>query len=108
MPDTALFSLVAKCAAASCAKDDAADRLKAANETDSDLIALDAFEAADVELGALYLALAITPSHTLEGALAKAAALPDDDDLAAIVSDIVKRFAEGLQKAKDRPVGMGR
>jgi hypothetical protein len=113
MPDAPLLALVAKCAAARRAQEEALDRLEAAcvgrvNSTmdvDSELIILNAvYQAADVELDALYLAVSILPSHTVEGALAKASVLPDEGDLEKGVVFLVRRFAEGLQKATDRPV----
>lgn len=109
MPDTALFALVEKVVAARRARDDAGSRWAAACKTDPDLTVLSAaFEAADTELDALVLALVITPSHTLEGALAKGAALPNEEDLAAAVAFLVRRYAEGCCKATNRPLGAQR
>lgn len=117
MPDTPLLALVAKCAAARRAQAEARDRLEAAcvgrldsaTDVDSELIVLNAaYHAADVELNALYLAVSILPSHTVDEALAKARVLPDELDLKKGVAFLVRRFADGVQKASDRPVGARR
>jgi hypothetical protein len=111
--DTTLIDLVAKCATARLAWGDATDRLEVAwrgrpeseIEWDPTLQALDAeCLAVDAEYDALCLAVAITPSHSLEGALAKVAVLPDDDTLGTNIEVLLRRYADGLQRGKDWPL----
>ncbi len=114
MRDTPLLALVAKCTAARRAREEALYRLLAACvgrlgsaiDVEPELIVLNAvYQASDVELDALCRAISILPSHTLEGALAKARVLPDDEDLQDGVAFRMERFAKDLKKSTDAPLG---
>ncbi len=68
---------------------------------DADLQEVDAaYRVADNEFQALALALAATPSTTLEGALAKTRVLPDHDDLEEAALEMVLRLIEGTDLYK--------
>lgn len=104
MSDAALFALIDKVAAAHRAQENAVDRLHDVwsrrshtdINADPELRALTAaYRAATYEHHALCLALAVTPSSTLEGALAKGRLLPSEDSLLSAGLDLLRSLFKG-------------
>jgi hypothetical protein len=102
--DAGLIALAEQCAAARLEREKAMERLEAALdgrptsalESDAALRVLDAnYQTIADEFDALAFVLAWAPATTLAGALAKARALPDDEDAADLRNVIADRLNSG-------------